>query len=312
LGRDGITIETGTSYALFHKIYGRERFFMDWRTVIFVTDDRQAGIGEFLPGTAETAQWTDEASENRCIEALRQADCVVLPTPIAKLTKYEDITAILKASLTSCKLLFGGKVEEGWKEWCSSKGILCCDFMEDDDVAQKNAIVTAEATVAEILKHSRYSIRGQKMIVTGYGRCGKATADLLRAMGAKVTVLARSREARIAARKEGHDAVGFSYGPEEMYGAYSIINTVPARVLTETMIAEMHPDTVIYDIASLPGGTDLDAAKKYHIPVISALGLPGRYTTKSSAKILAEAIQRQTLREQGVREGKSWIFQIII
>jgi dipicolinate synthase subunit A len=226
--------------------------------------------------------------------------------------KYEDIAAMLKANLVSCKVLFGGKVDDGWKMWCRDKGILCFDFMEDETVAQKNAEITAEATAAEILTHSRYSIRGQKIIVTGYGRCGKATADLLRAMGAKVTVFARRREARIAARSDGHDAVGFSYGPEEMYGAYSIVNTVPAPVLTETMIAEMHPDTVIYDIASLPGGTDLAAAEAYHIPVIRALGLPGRYTTKSSAKILADAIQRQTLPKQGVREGKSWIFQIII
>jgi dipicolinate synthase subunit A len=78
------------------------------------------------------------------------------------------------------------------------------------------------------------------------------------------------------------------------------------------MIAEMHRDAVIYDIASFPGGTDSAAAEKYHIPVIQALGLPGRYTTKSSAKILADAILRQTLPKQAVREGKSWIFQIII
>jgi dipicolinate synthase subunit A len=285
---------------------------MDWNTVIFVTDQRQAGIAEFLPGVAESCCWKDEECENRCIRALRKADCVVLPTPIGKLMKYEDIAAMLKANLTSCKLLFGGKVDDGWKTWCSDNGIRCVDFMEDEKVAQENAKITAEATVAEILTHSCCSIRGQKIIVTGYGRCGKATADLLHAMGAKVTVLARSRQVRSRAKSDGHDAVDFSYGPEEMYGAYSIVNTVPAPVLTKTMIAEMQRDAIIYDIASLPGGTDLAAAEKYHIPVIQALGLPGRYTTKSSAKILADAIQRQTVPKPGAREGKSWIFQIII
>ena len=237
---------------------------------------------------------------------------MVFPTPINKLTGQDDMAQILKANLCNCKILFGGKIDAGWRTWCDTKQMPYFDFMEDEEVAQKNAWITAEATVAEILKNGAFSIRGQKVIVTGYGRCGKAIADLLHAMGAKVTVLARSKMARIQACRDGHNAADFAYGPEEMYGAYSIVNTVPACVLTEGLIAEMHKDAVIYDIASLPGGTDLKAAEKYHIPVISALSLPGKYTTKSSAKILANAIQRQLLPKRDVREGKSWIFQIII
>lgn len=37
-------------------------------------------------------------------------------------------------------------------------------------------------------------------------------------------------------------------------------NTVPALVISEPMIREMHSDAVIIDIASRPGGTDLMAA----------------------------------------------------
>jgi dipicolinate synthase subunit A len=275
-----------------------------------VTDKRQAAIGGFLPGVPETCRWS--ADEEKCRAVLRGADSIVLPTPTGVLAKHEDLGDRLRESLANCTLLFGGKIDTGWQAWCGQRGVRCVDFMEDETVARENAQITAEATVAEILKSGSYSIRGQKIIVTGYGRCGKAVADLLRAMGAKVTVFARSREVRVQARKDGHDAVDFSYGPEEMYGAYTVVNTVPACVLTETIIAEMHRDTVIYDIASLPGGCDLAAAKKHHIPVVQALGLPGKYTVKSSAKILADAIQRQQLPKRGAREGKSWIFQIII
>lgn len=285
---------------------------MDWHTVIFVTDKRQSAIAEFLPGNKVTCSWENEECENRCIEALRNAECVILPTPICKLTKNEDMVEILKANLCNCRIVFGGKIDTAWSTWCDSFKIQCYDFLEDEKVAQKNALITAEATIAEILRNGQYSISGQKVIVTGYGRCGREIANLLHRMGAKVTVFARSKEARILARRDGHNAVDFSYGPEEMYGAYSIINTVPACVVTETMIAEMHKDAIIYDIASLPGGTDLEAAKKHGIPVIQALGLPGIYTTKSSAKILADAIQRQTIPKRASGEGKSWIFQIII
>ena len=285
---------------------------MDWCTVIFVTDGRQQAIGEYLPGCVTTLEWKDEECENRCLEVLNKANCVVLPTPISKLTKREDIAELLKENLKNCYYVFGGKIDDSWKARCKAQYISCFDFLEDEIIAIENARITAEATVAEMLKNGYYSIRGQKVVVTGYGKCGKAVADLLQAMGAKVTVFARSKAARQQARTDGHNAVDFSYGPEEMYGTYSVINTVPACVVTETMIAEMHKDTIIYDIASLPGGTDLEAADKYHIQVIPALSLPGKYTTKSSAKILAEAIHRQMLPERGMREGKSWIFQIII
>ena len=172
----------------------------------------------------------------------------------------------------------------------------------------RNACITAEATVAEILKYSDYSIREQKIIVSGYGRCGREIARVLSAMGAKVTVLARSAEARRLARTEGHEAVDFSYGPEEAYGARTVVNTVPALVIREPMIREMHSDAVIIDIASRPGGTDLMAAEAYGIKVVAALGLPGLYTTKSSAKVLADAILEHSKIRQDRKEAKAWIY----
>lgn len=99
-----------------------------------------------------------------------------------------------------------------WRQRCEDAGTEYYDMMTDAVVVHRNACITAEATVAEILKYSDYSIREQKIIVSGYGRCGREIARVLSAMGAKVTVLARSAEARRLARTEGHEAVDFSYG----------------------------------------------------------------------------------------------------
>ncbi len=285
---------------------------MDKNTVIFVTDKRQRYISDFLPGRTSSCAWRDEESDNICLEQLRKATQIVLPTPASKMEKTKDIVEILKYNLTNCQYVFGGKLGDEWKKWCTGRKIPYHDFMEDEDVAWKNARITAEATVAEILKYSKYSILGQKIVVTGYGKCAKSVANLLAAMGAKVTVLARSVQNRKEARADGHNAIDFSYGAEEAYGTGVFVNTVPACVLTEKIISEMHKDAVIIDIASAPGGTDLAAAQKYRIPVIAALGLPGIYTQKSSAKILADAIRKKTFSDSGMKEEKSWIFQIII
>lgn len=285
---------------------------MDNYTVVFVTDQRQKYISEFLPGRIESGLWVDEESEHICIEQIQRATTIVLPTPAAKVSKTMDLSEILKHNLKNCTHVFGGKISREWKDWFLRHNMQCFDFMEDERVALENAYITAEGTVAEILKAGKYAIRGQKIIVTGYGRCGRSVANLLAAMGAKVTVLARSVQNRKQAKADGHNAVDFSYGPEEAYGTRTFVNTVPACVLNRNIIGEMHKDAIIIDIASAPGGTDLVAAKEYGITVVPALGLPGIYTTKSSAKIMADAILRQTSRKNGVGEDKSWIFQIII
>lgn len=289
---------------------------MAGNTAIFVTDRRQRYIADYLPQPVQTQDWKLKYDETEAAGLLASCSRIVLPTPVAKLDKHTKITDLLKRELikwsTGDNILFGGAFTEAWISFLEREGIRYVDLMKLEEVAVKNARITAEATVAEILKYSDYSILGQKIIVTGYGRCGRETANLLQAMGAKVTVLARDANVRKQAQAEGHVAVDFSYGPEEVYGARTIVNTVPATVLKEPMIKEMHSDTVIIDIASRPGGADLAAAEVHEIQVIPALGLPGIYTTKSSAGILAEAIMRYEKPEQDKEGERSWIFQIVI
>ena len=84
-----------------------------------------------------------------------------------------------------------------------------------------------------------YNIEEAKIIVTGYGCCGRAVAARLKALGARVTVLARRREVRKLAKKDGFYAADFAFGPEEAMGAAMLVNTVPAPVVTGAIIREL-------------------------------------------------------------------------
>ena len=260
--------------------------------------------------------WHNVQDQTRAEDFVKNSRYLIFPTPVSRLNRHPKIEDMLKHELitetNNDKTVIGGAFTDKWTQYLQMHEITYFDLMKEEKVAQKNAYITAEATVAEILKYSDYSICGQKIIVCGYGRCGKCVADLLAAIGAKVTVLARSAKARRAARCDGHEAVDFSYGPEEVYGTHTIVNTVPAQVIREPMIQEMHRDTVIIDIASRPGGVDLVAAERREIKVVAALGLPGLYTTKSSAKVFADAIIDQMQLQQCKGGGKSWIYQIVI
>ncbi len=289
---------------------------MTGNIAIFVTDQRQKNLAGYLPGTKVLLDWHNVQDQTRAEDFVKNSRYLIFPTPVSRLNRHPKIEDMLKHELitetNNDKTVIGGAFTDKWTQYLQMHEITYFDLMKEEKVAQKNAYITAEATVAEILKYSDYSICGQKIIVCGYGRCGKCVADLLEAIGAKVTVLARSAKARRAARCDGHEAVDFSYGPEEVYGAHTIVNTVPAQVIREPMIQEMHRDTVIIDIASRPGGVDLVAAERREIKVVAALGLPGLYTTKSSAKVFADAIIDQMQLQQCKGGGKSWIYQIVI
>lgn len=289
---------------------------MTGNIAIFVTDQRQKNLAEYLSGKKVLLDWHNTQKKGAVEELVENCGYFIFPTPVSKLNRYPKLEDMLKYELINekheDKTVIGGAFTDKWIEYLQQHKISYFDLMKDENVVQKNAHITAEATVAEILKYSAYSIYGQKIIVCGYGRCGKSVADLLAAMGAKVTILARSAKARQMARGNGHEAVDFSYGPEEVYGARTIINTVPAQVIREPMIQEMHKDTVIIDIASRPGGVDLVAAERQEIKVVAALGLPGIYTTKSSAKVFADAVISQMQLQQCKGGGKTWIYQIVI
>lgn len=285
---------------------------MERHSINLVMDQRQKYLGEQLGRKVILVPLKEAVSEQFLHEIVETAECIFLPTPVRKLEKIQGEFEKIKQSLIKRQMVFGGVIPDSLQKELEEKEILCWDLMKEETVASANAKVTAEAAICEILQRSSYSIEGQKFVVTGYGRCAKELAVRLGALGGKVTILARRSEARKQAKKDGFCAVDFAYGPEEAYGARTFVNTVPAMVLTEPVFAEMHRDTLVLDLASYPGGCDLTAARKHQIPVVSALGLPGIYTTKTSAAILADAIRSKTVSQENGKKEKSWIFQIII
>lgn len=274
-------------------------------TMIYITDQRQKYLAEYLQGKKRPLQECCDFSLIRRI---------ILPTPVSKFDQHAAEKEQLKDRLLSMSgvTVYGGKFTKEWKEFLEENSISYVDLMEDEEVTVENAKITAEATLAVILQHSLYSIRGEKAIVTGYGRCGREIANELGALGAKVTVLARRSEHRKLAKADGHNAMDFAYGPEEAYGTRIVVNTVPAMVVTEPMIREMHRDSLIVDIASSPGGCDRKAVERYGINYKLALGLPGIYTPKSSGKVLAEAIERYSRKNDKEGEESAWIFQTVL
>lgn len=287
---------------------------MDRHTIILTADRRQEKLAALLEGEKVSYAWEDNSEEKEACEKI-----YVLPTPASKMEQNPVLKEKLKQELInmSCKeavnvKVFGGVIGKEWKDFLEAYQIPYWDFMKLPEVVEGNGWITAEATIAEVLKESEYSIYGQKVLVTGYGCCGEKIAKLFGKLGAKVVVVARREEVRDKAVKDGFVAIGFETLEKNLVDVMTVINTVPSMILTEDCIRRMPRGSLIVDIASKPGGTDFEAAKRYGVKAKLALGLPGIYTTSSSALLLKNAISHYAPLQEYVRGDKLWIFQIVI
>lgn len=234
---------------------------------------------------------------NSLQEAMEKADIIITPVPFSKdgvhlLTK--DNTTIFLSdfseNLRNNVILFGGNIAKSVLEVAKNKNVTCYDFMKMEDVALDNAITTAEGAIAEAITLSTQNVNQERCLVLGYGRCAKAIAERLHGLNAKVTIAARKQEAREDALAKGYYAITLEEMESTIGKEQFIFNTIPAMVLNKTLIEIMHPETVIIDIASAPGGTDFDVCEKLGIMAKLSLGIPGRYSPKTSANILLRGI----------------------
>lgn len=187
--------------------------------------------------------------------------------------------------------LFAGCLSELILRQCEGRGIRCYDYMKNDRVAIYNSIATAEGTILELLANHPGNIHASKCLITGYGRCARTLADKLQGLRAEVTICARRERDREEAATHGFKSIDFGELRQHICEFEYIINTVPALVLPADIVALVCHDSLLVDIASVPGGVDFQTAKKLGIQTIHALGLPGKYAPKASAKLLADIFE---------------------
>ncbi len=230
---------------------------------------------------------------------IKWASVIMLPIPVWNKEKYIsgtdsiDLTQVMQY-LQSGQVVFGGNIPESMKEQCEKNDVVCYDYLKLPGLAEKNAVATAEGTIAQAVVTGAVNLEGSCCVVTGYGACAGVLAGKLGCLGARVTVIARNENQRKKAVECGFYAVDFNQEETKQVIRRSdyIFNTVPALVITEELIACAHKDTVIIDIASYPGGVDFEACERYGICAKLCLGLPGKYSPKTSAAILLENVER--------------------
>ena len=177
-------------------------------------------------------------------------------------------------------IVCGGKLEHPALE-----GYAKIDLLQDEDYLAENAYITAEAALDVALPYLQRTVRSCKVLILGWGRIGKCLGNLLKAMGAEVTVAARKASDRAMLKALGFGAVGFPIDVEILQVPELIYNTVPYEVLDCVQIE----DCIKIDLASQQGMIGDD--------VVIARGLPGIHFPESSGKLIANTLTRILRKE---------------
>ena len=253
----------------------------------------------------EKAELPETVPRAGCLQScVYGADCVILPTPAEKggllnapLSEEKLRMSELIGALWKGQLLCGGNLSEESCQAAIQGKLLVEDIMRRPDFVVGNAAITAEGALELLMSASEKTLWGSRILVTGWGRIGKLLSRRLAALGAEVTVAARRGAHRAEAWALGLEAIDYKAAEAEIGDFDTIVNTVPARVITEAMLCCVAPDAVLLELASPPGGFDRSLAENIGLHVLAAPGLPGKCAPYTAAQLIRDAVYA-ILREQ--------------
>ncbi len=253
------------------------------------------GYDVFIFGNTLHTEPKGKAVDSETLErALEGADLLLLPLP------YSRDTVHLHAPLSTLPItlneLFSKtdektKIAAGMAENIPTR-FKVFDYINDEEYTLRNALATAEGALATLIKETRVTVSGLDVLLLGYGRIAKILARMLSFLGAEVTVVARNPLDRVLAETENLKAISFYELESEVKNTLVIINTVPYPVINDTVIKNAPDDLLIIDLASSPGGCDKKAVEQRGLHLITAPGLPGKYSPISAARACALYVQK--------------------
>ena len=228
-------------------------------------------------------------------EGAGKAAYLLLPMPSDAVTP--ELAAVFAAARPGA-LALGGRVGPDVQAAARAAGLELEDYFRRPELASLNAVPTAEGCLCLLMQLRDRTLWQSPILVLGYGRVGRAVARRLAALGAWVTVAARSPEQRANARCAGCRAAALDQLPRLLPGFDAVVNTIPAPVLTRTELACLPAGALVIDLASSPGGTDFAAAKDLGVRTEHALSLPARCAPVTAGQFVAQAVLAM-LRERG-------------
>lgn len=188
------------------------------------------------------------------------------------------------------KIFIAGHLQEKVLQLAQKYNIKAIDILEQEELAILNTISTAEGAIQIAMEETIRTMHGSNILITGFGRVGKMLAKMCYGIGANTYCGARKKTDIAWIRAYGYYPVELNNLTEHLNKFDIIFNTIPAIILKEEQIKQIKQECVIIELASSPGGVDLEQLRRTNVKYVSAQSLPGKVAPITSAEFIKETI----------------------
>ena len=231
-------------------------------------------------------------------DAIEYADVIIGPLPFStdninvNAPFSDEVIQIDKVfnMMSEKQMIIGGKLSIEHEEKLKNKNLKLADYFKREEMQVLNAIPTAEGAIQIAMEETPTTLHSSNVIVLGYGRIGKVLSKMLYGIGANVHVEARKYSDLAWIKNNGYIPIHQKDLNKHLPRMNVIFNTIPQIILNKELLISIDNNCIIIDLASKPGGVDLDAAKELELRVISALGLPGKSAPVTAAMVIKDTI----------------------
>ena len=249
---------------------------MEENIVLLAGDARARALLHLLQAKGKKAA---HLSACRSVEALKaeiaNAGTLVLPVPLSRdgvhLSGSGEACILLSdvlCALQKGQRGFGGGFSDAHRAAMEAAGATAVDFLKDESFVLKNAAFTAQGALRLLLEHTSEPLQNLPVLVTGFGKVGKATSALLKSVGCRVTVAARNEAQRTEARLSGC-----------------------ARIFSAQALSQFAEGTLFLELASAPFGAEEKEVRALGLHHIPAAALPGKFVAAGCAKAMLALLE---------------------
>ncbi len=251
--------------------------------IVFLTDNRLVAAGKKLSAVGYQVFGAAEASQAKALLQIdpTQIDCVVLP-----IRGTDDGTVSFKNGAVDVAPLLRG-LRPGTPVFTAHKtaylqalGLNIQNCFESKAVAQANAPLTAEGVLWMILEKTPRSLNEYTYDVLGMGNTGTCISALLKKLGLRV---------RSFARGGINNALPLSSWAESE-PADVVIVTIPAQVISKSIVEQWKKPVTVIDIASGRAGVAAEALTLPNITCFAAPPLPSIVAPETGGELIADFI----------------------
>ncbi len=247
---------------------------------------------------AENLQRIEQIQQCQSIEeTVQNVNMVIGPIPLSKdgiqintPFSIQNITLQELFSKLQERTFLAGSIKKEVYDLATSEKVKIIDILEREELVVLNTIATAEGAIQIAMEETIKTLHGSNVLLLGFGRVGKTVAHMLQAIGANVYCEARKEEDFAWMKIYGYKPIKLTELKEKLGYFDIIINTIPTLILKKEELSYIKKDCLLIDLASKPGGIDIEEAKKQGIKAIWALALPGKVAPLTSAEYIKETI----------------------